>query len=118
MSTAAVNSFASSAAPNAASPGSASTNPAGAATLANQNTFLQLMISELEHQDPTNPTDGTAFITQLAEFSSVQSQTQSASDLDAILQLLQSAAANASGASQSGTGSNSGTNNTSGTSGA
>ena len=115
MSTAAINPLASPAASSAAAINSASDNTAA---ITNQNTFLQLMISELEHQDPTNPTDGTEFITQLAEFSSVQSQTQSASDLDAILQLMQRAAANASAGSQSGTSSNNGTKATSGTSSA
>ena len=85
---------------SAANPGASSTSGASASStsasgindVANESTFLQLMISELENQDPENPTDGTEFITQLAEFSSVQSQTESASDLDSILALMQQGA--------------------------
>jgi flagellar basal-body rod modification protein FlgD len=88
MSTAAINPSTQAASAAAAN---SITSPANA--IANQNTFLQLMISELENQDPTNPTDGTQFITQLATFSSVASQAQSATDLDSILALIQQAAA-------------------------
>ena len=34
----------------------------------NEDSFLQLLVAELENQDPSNPTDGTEFVTQLAEF--------------------------------------------------
>ncbi len=29
---------------------------------------MQLLVAELQNQDPSNPTDGTQFVTQLAEF--------------------------------------------------
>ena len=54
--------------------------------------FLQLLIAQLKNQDPTNPTDGTAFVTQLATFTNVQQQTKATSDLDGILSLMQAAA--------------------------
>jgi flagellar basal-body rod modification protein FlgD len=73
---------------NASSANSAATAAANS-NISNENTFLQLMIAELENQDPENPTDGTEFVTQLAEFSAVQSETQSASDLNSILQIMQ-----------------------------
>jgi len=96
MSTAAIN-------PSTQAAASTYSPTSTANALADQNTFLQLMIAELEHQDPANPADGTQFITQLAEFSSVASQAQSASDLDAILQLMQqNAAANAQTSGTSG----------------
>lgn len=34
--------------------------------------FLELMIAQLEHQDPLNPQEGGEFIAQLAQFSSVE----------------------------------------------
>jgi flagellar basal-body rod modification protein FlgD len=46
---------------------SSSTSPSSTAEV-NEDTFLQLLVAELENQDPTNPTDSTEFVTQLAEF--------------------------------------------------
>ena len=34
--------------------------------------FLQLLIAQLESQDPLNPMDGTEFVAQLATFSSLE----------------------------------------------
>ncbi len=116
MSTAAINPLSSPAASSATGAASNNTNSltSTANAISNQNTFLQLMISELQNQDPTNPTDGTQFITQLAQFSSVASQTQSATDLDTIVQLMQqSAAAAAAQAPASSQNSNNAANRTS-----
>lgn len=38
-----------------------------------QRAFLELMITQLENQDPLSPQDNTEFISQLAQFSSVES---------------------------------------------
>ena len=38
----------------------------------NENQFLQLLVAQIQHQDPTNPTDSTTFVTQLAQFSSLE----------------------------------------------
>jgi flagellar basal-body rod modification protein FlgD len=66
----------------------AATSPAPSSTLtnplANQNVFLQLLVAQLKNQDPTQPADGTAFITQLAQFSELSNTTQMASDIAAI----------------------------------
>jgi len=56
--------------------------------LANQNVFLQLLVAQLENQDPESPADGTTFITQLAQFSELSNSAQMLSDLDAIKQSL------------------------------
>ena len=40
--------------------------------LANEQTFLQMFVAQLQNQDPLNPADGTQFITQLAQFSSLE----------------------------------------------
>lgn len=49
-------------------------NAAGADTSKElgKNQFLELMIAQLEHQDPLNPQEGGEFIAQLAQFSSVE----------------------------------------------
>lgn len=38
-----------------------------------QSAFLELMITQLKNQDPLSPQDNTAFVAQLAQFSSVES---------------------------------------------
>ncbi len=48
--------------------------------------FLHLLVAQLKHQDPTNPSDGTQFLSQLASFSSVEQGVQSNAKLDSILQ--------------------------------
>lgn len=40
--------------------------------LANENTFLQLLITQIKNQDPTQPMDSTAFLSQLAQFSQLE----------------------------------------------
>ena len=34
--------------------------------------FLKLLVTQLEHQDPLQPQDGTEFVAQLAQFSSLE----------------------------------------------
>ena len=49
-------------------------------TGASQDQFLQLLVAQLQNQDPLSPTDSTTFISQLATFSQLQeTQKQSAS---------------------------------------
>jgi flagellar basal-body rod modification protein FlgD len=52
--------------------------------LGNVNTFLNLLVAQLQNQDPTNPVDGTTFVTQLAEFNNVQQSIGIRQDLDAV----------------------------------
>ena len=51
-------------------------NPAGTVSnidgLANENTFLQLLVAQIKNQDPTNPTDSVQFLSQLAQFSQLE----------------------------------------------
>ncbi|ALP40828.1 flagellar hook capping FlgD N-terminal domain-containing protein [Aeromonas schubertii] len=37
-----------------------------------RNEFLQMMVAQIQNQDPTNPLDGTQYVTQLAQFSMVE----------------------------------------------
>jgi flagellar basal-body rod modification protein FlgD len=50
-------------------------NSSGLNQLDNSQTFLQLLVAQLENQDPTNPTDPTSFMTEIAQLTAVQSQT-------------------------------------------
>lgn len=40
----------------------------------NFDTFLKLLVTQLKHQDPLNPMDGTEFTGQIAQFSSLEQQ--------------------------------------------
>jgi flagellar basal-body rod modification protein FlgD len=49
--------------------------PAAAPTvdpLANESTFLNLLVAQLKNQDPTSPTDSTQFVSQLTQYSSLE----------------------------------------------
>ncbi|WP_454916046.1 flagellar hook assembly protein FlgD [Xanthobacter sediminis] len=59
--------------------------PAASATSVDYNTFLQLLVAQLKNQDPTNPMDSTAYLSQLASFSSVEQQISTNSKLGALL---------------------------------
>lgn len=41
-----------------------------------QNDFLMLMMQQLKNQDPLNPSDPTQYMSELANFSSLEQQTQ------------------------------------------
>lgn len=58
---------------------SQTTNPAVAAGAANnpskalgKDAFLNLLVTQLQHQDPTQPQDDSQFAAQLAQFSSLE----------------------------------------------
>jgi flagellar basal-body rod modification protein FlgD len=56
----------------------------GSNNLANEGTFLKLLVAQLQNQDPLQPQDGTQFVTQLAQFSGLEQNLAMRSDLDAI----------------------------------
>ena len=57
----------------AASAASASSSSSGlGASAPSEGVFLQLLVSQLQNQDPLNPTDSTTFVTQLAQFSELE----------------------------------------------
>lgn len=50
-----------------------------------QADFLTLLVAQLEHQDPLAPQDNTEFIAQLAQFSSLEQQTDTNAKLDELI---------------------------------
>ena len=47
-------------------------NSTSSSALANESTFLQLLVAQIKNQDPTQPMDSTAFLSQLAQFSQLE----------------------------------------------
>jgi flagellar basal-body rod modification protein FlgD len=67
-----------SAAQSAANPASSSSSSnssasSGANQQISESTFLQLLVAQLQNQDPLQPMDGMQFVTQLAQFSQLES---------------------------------------------
>ena len=77
-----------------------------------QNAFLQLLVTQLQHQDPLQPQDDTQFLAQLAQFTSLEQLT----NINTSLQTLVTLAGGSSPTSSNST-SNSSSNTTSGTTG-
>jgi flagellar basal-body rod modification protein FlgD len=82
-------------APTASSSTSTSSSATNSALdpLANEQTFLQLLVAQLQNQDPTQPQDGTQFIAQLAQFASLEQEVEMRTDLDSINSVLTAQAA-------------------------
>jgi flagellar basal-body rod modification protein FlgD len=70
--------FGSASSSTAATGSSASSSSSGSSAAAlgsaapSEGVFLQLLVSQLQNQDPLNPTDSTTFVTQLAQFSELE----------------------------------------------
>src|ERR1041385_3331880 len=56
---------------------------------AQQNQFLQLLVAQLKGQNPLDPLDGTQFVSQLAQFSSLEQLTNANDTLVQIKDLIQ-----------------------------
>lgn len=78
------------AAASSSTSGSSTNAPSTATNLASENVFLQLLVAQLKNQDPQQPTDGTQFVTELAQFTTLQEDSQSATDLNTIVSALPS----------------------------
>jgi len=72
----------------AATSGSGSTGSSAALSFTqNFNTFLTLLTTQLQNQDPLSPMDSNTFTQQLVEFSQVEQQINTNSNLQSLIQL-------------------------------
>ena len=55
----------------------------------NLDTFLQLLMTQLQNQDPTSPLDSSQFTSQLVQYSSVEQQIQTNTNLTNLIQMTQ-----------------------------
>jgi len=53
-----------------------------------KNDFLKILITQLSHQDPTQPMDDKAFIAQMAQFSSLEQMTNMNDNLNKVATLV------------------------------
>ena len=75
-----------------------------------QNAFLQLLVTQLQHQDPLQPQDDTQFLAQLAQFTSLEQLTNINTSLQQLVTLAGGTASGSSSSSDSSSSSkNSGT---------
>lgn len=80
---------------SSAASAAASNASTSAATVATQyQTFLKMLTTELQNQDPTQPLDSSQFTSQLAQFSSLEQQLQTNSNLSSLITAQQSATFN------------------------
>ena len=64
---------------------SASTaDPTGSSALG-KDEFLKILVAQLANQDPTQPQDSSQFVAELAQFSSLEAQQNTVSDLNALM---------------------------------
>lgn len=70
--------------PSTSTTASSSSSTASAATV-DYNSFLKLLVAELQNQDPTSPADPTQYMSQLASFSAVGQTVQTNTKLDTLL---------------------------------
>lgn len=69
---------------NAANSSASSSSSTGTQQIS-ENTFLQLLVAQLQNQDPMQPMDGMQFVTQLAQFSQLESTYGIQSDTDKLV---------------------------------
>jgi flagellar basal-body rod modification protein FlgD len=66
--------------PTSSTTGTSSTSSSSSSLPINENQFLQMLMTELQNQNPMNPnsSDPMTFVTELAQFTSVEQETDTA----------------------------------------
>ncbi|ASV84806.1 MULTISPECIES: flagellar hook assembly protein FlgD [Ochrobactrum] len=64
---------------------SSSGNAAAAKASVDYNSFLKLLVTQMQNQDPTQPMDATQYVSQLATFSNVEQAVQMNSKLETLI---------------------------------
>src|ERR1700755_338673 len=72
-------------------PPAASTTDAGAELSGNFDTSLTILTAQIQNQDPLQPMDSTQFTQQLVQFSGVEQQIKTNTDLDSMIKNSQGA---------------------------
>ena len=57
--------------------------------LDSKDTFLKLLVAQMKYQDPTKPTDGIQFLSQLVQFTGLEQTMAMKEELASIRQLLE-----------------------------
>ena|ERR1700691_1504956 len=70
--------------PPSSSTAGSSTAVSATSASTDQNMFLQLLVAQLQNQDPTQPMDSTTFVTQLAQFQQLESTNNMATSVSGI----------------------------------
>jgi len=65
---------------------SSSNSAASSSGGVDKNMFLQLLVAQLRNQDPMNPSDGSQFVAQLAQFQQLEQTVNTGQDITAIRQ--------------------------------
>ena len=68
----------------AAAQTSSGSTASSASTTVDKNMFLQLLVAQLRNQDPLNPSDGTQFVAQLAQFQQLEQSMNTGQDIAAM----------------------------------
>src|SRR3954469_19506854 len=58
--------------PPANAKSAAGSDSTASSTMVDKDTFLKLLVAQLQHQDPTSPADSTQWTAQMAQFSTVE----------------------------------------------
>jgi len=77
------------ASPTSSSTGQAAGSAANLSLAGNFNEFLQLLTTQLQHQDPTSPLDPNQFTQELVQFASVEQQINTNTSLNTMISLQQ-----------------------------
>jgi flagellar basal-body rod modification protein FlgD len=85
-----IASIASSAAQSGTSSANATNQNAAASLSGNLQDFLKMLMTQLQNQDPTSPMDTDSFTTELVQFSSVEQQINTNTNLTQLISLTQS----------------------------
>lgn len=71
----------------AAGTGSGEGKKTGAMQILGKDAFLQLLVTQLRHQDPLSPQDNSAFVAQMAQFTSLEQMQNLNAQMSLLLEL-------------------------------